>query len=280
MKKILIGLVSLGAVFSINAKTYAIVGDKKITDKEINSMLDMLPNGQMIKRFGFDRLLPQEKKKILNIIVENILLAKKAYQDGIDKTDEYKEKLKSIKDNLAVELYTKKIISNIKVTDKEAKEYYENHKAEYAIKDDLAKARHILVKTKQEAENIIDELKKAKKGEVEQKFIELAKSKSIGPSKKYGGELGWFNRARMVPEFSKAVFSMKKGEFSKEPVKTQFGYHVIYLEDFKKKGTVKPFEEVIDKIKEKLRREKIEKALQKDIDEMKKSVKVIFKEEA
>jgi parvulin-like peptidyl-prolyl isomerase len=88
------------------------------------------------------------------------------------------------------------------------------------------KASHILVKTKSEAEKILDELKKGAS------FSKLAQQHSECPSKKKGGDLGWFGRGRMVPEFEKAAFSLKKGELS-DIVKTQFGYHIIKVTDTK-----------------------------------------------
>ncbi len=87
------------------------------------------------------------------------------------------------------------------------------------------KARHILVKTEDEAKEIIKEL------EGGADFAELAKAKSTGPSGTKGGDLGTFGKGQMVPEFEAAAFALEVGEFSKEPVKTQFGFHVIKVED-------------------------------------------------
>ena len=88
------------------------------------------------------------------------------------------------------------------------------------------KASHILVKTESEARKILDELKKGAN------FAKLAKQVSECPSKKKGGDLGWFGRGAMVREFEKAAFSLKKGEMS-DIVKTQFGYHIIKVTDTK-----------------------------------------------
>ncbi|MBI4148023.1 peptidyl-prolyl cis-trans isomerase [Candidatus Woesearchaeota archaeon] len=87
-------------------------------------------------------------------------------------------------------------------------------------------AKHILVKTEDEANAILFDVKHGKT------FEDLAKQKSICPSGKDGGDLGWFGRGMMVREFESAAFALKKGEFSK-PVKTQFGWHVIKVEDVK-----------------------------------------------
>ena len=88
------------------------------------------------------------------------------------------------------------------------------------------KARHILVKTESEGKKILEELKKGAN------FAKLAQEKSECPSKKKGGDLGWFGRGKMVPEFEKAAFSLKKGEIS-NIVKTQLGYHIIKVDDTK-----------------------------------------------
>lgn len=86
------------------------------------------------------------------------------------------------------------------------------------------KASHILVKTEDEANALLDELESGKD------FAELAKEKSWCPSKADGGDLGWFGKGQMVKEFEDAAFSMEKGEVSK-PIKTQFGWHIIKLMD-------------------------------------------------
>ena len=94
-----------------------------------------------------------------------------------------------------------------------------------------AKARHILLKTRKEAEDIIKILNKSKSLKAE--FIKQAKKKSIGPSSVDGGYIGWFNRDKMVREFSDATFSLEEKSITKTPIKTPFGYHVIYLEEKK-----------------------------------------------
>ena len=266
----------LAGSLSLQAKVYATVGDKKITEVELNQVLSMMPNGRMIMQFGgIEKLDKKKQKQIIDIAVENYLISKKAKDEGIEKTDEFKKELENIKNSLATKLYVDKITKGIKVTDKDIKTYYEKNKDKFAYKDDMRKARHILVKSEKEAKKIIDELKKAK--DVEKKFIELAKSKSTGPSGADGGELGWFNKARMVPEFSKAAFALKKGEWTKKPVKTQFGYHVIYVQDVKNKGDVKPLSELKTGIDAQIVREKLKAYFDKVIKESKAKLKVTYK---
>jgi len=275
MKKIAYSLLLLGAI-SLQAKVYATVDDRQVTDKEINQILKMLPNGALIQKYGgIDNVDEKKRKQIIDIAVENILLAKKAFSEGIDKTDEFKTKLSYIKDSLATSIYTNNIINSVKVDEKDVKDYYNKHQKDFSEKEDKVKARHILVKDEKEAKKIIEELEKSK--DVEKTFIELAKEKSTGPSGANGGELGWFDRKTMVPEFSKVAFSLKKGEYSKKPVKTQFGYHVIYVEDTIKKGSKIPFEKVKNEIEAKLKTDKIREKMQSIIKDLRKKYKVTYK---
>ena len=276
MRKIALSLLLLSAIMTQSqAKTYATVGDKQITDVDIEQVLRVLPNGELIKNLGgIDRLDDVKKKQIIDIAVDNYLIAKKAFSEGIDKTKEYKEQLENIKNSSATQLYSKKIIDSIKVSDKEVKEYYDKNKDKFTEPEDKVKARHILVKDEKEAKKLIKELEDAK--DKEAKFIELAKKNSIGPSKINGGELGWFDAKRMVLEFSKAAFALKKGEFTKKPVKTQFGYHIIYLQDRVKKGTVVPFDSVKNKIKEVLKAKKTKKRFDELVKSLREKTKVEY----
>jgi len=129
------------------------------------------------------------------------------------------------------------------------------------------KARHILVKTEGEAKTVIEKLKKG------EKFEELAKTYSTGPSKTKGGDLGWFSPNQMVPPFSAAVVALKKGEYTTTPVKTQFGWHVILLEDSRKK-TPPAFESVKARIRSSLQMQEI----QKHIEELRKNATIVMAE--
>jgi len=136
-------------------------------------------------------------------------------------------------------------------------------------------ARHILVKTKAEAEKIISELKGLHGQKLEEKFIELAKKDSTGPSSVKGGDLGYFAQGQMVPAFNDKVFSMKKGTITLTPVKTQFGYHVIYVED-KKPAMTRTFNEVKTFIEQRLKIEKFKEVFKQKMDALQKSAVVKF----
>ncbi|NOY38942.1 MAG: hypothetical protein GXO95_01505 [Nitrospirae bacterium] len=167
-------------------------------------------------------------------------------------------------------LLTKEIEEKAKVTEEDVKKYFDTHPDEFST--DRVRASHILVSTKEEADSL---LKKLKAGE---DFAALAKKNSIDKgSAAKGGDLGFFGRGQMVPEFEKAVFSMKKGEVS-EPVKTQFGYHIIKLTDLKK-GEKADYDKVKESLSKKLLTEKRRAAFDSYIEKLKNSYNVEINED-
>jgi peptidyl-prolyl cis-trans isomerase C len=146
-----------------------------------------------------------------------------------------------------------------RLTDDAVKAWFEEHKVQFASPQ--VRARHILVKDEKEAKAILADVKKG--GD----FAAIAKEKSADPgSGKQGGDLGWFEKRRMVPEFADAAFAAEPGQVV-GPVKSQFGYHIIEVQE-KREST--PFDEVKDKLKERVRRE----LTQKYVEEIKKAATV------
>ncbi len=134
------------------------------------------------------------------------------------------------------------------VTPDEVKARYDKEVAALPKQEEVH-ARHILVKTEDEAKDVIKELDAGKD------FAELAKEKSTDPNKADGGDLGYFTKDRMVPEFEDAAFALEKGTYSKTPVKTQFGFHVIKVED-KRDAPPPPFEQVKEQVRQLVMRDK------------------------
>jgi len=130
-------------------------------------------------------------------------------------------------------------MANNPVSDEDAKKIYDEQMGKPTTEFN---ARHILVEEQDEAVAIIELLDKGSD------FSELAKEKSTGPSGASGGELGWFNESQMVKPFSEAAAQLEKGQYTKTPVQTQFGWHVIILDD-SRESTPVPFEDVKDRIK-------------------------------
>ena len=258
------------------AATLATVNGTKITDEDVNSALMQATQGRL-GQLPADKQ-EQLKKQFLDELVAKQVIYEDAKKKGITNTKEYKDQLEkiiaSIKKDLAIKLWQKKLFEGIKISDKELRDYYNKNKQEFMQKESVH-ARHILVKSEAEAKKIIDELKGLKGDALKQKFIELAKEKSTGPSGPRGGDLGYFSKGQMVPEFEKAAYSTPVGQITTAPVKTQFGYHVIYVED-KKEAATKPFSEVKPYIEQRLKMEKFREEMQKKMQELKSKAKINY----
>jgi peptidyl-prolyl cis-trans isomerase C len=162
---------------------------------------------------------------VLNELANVIIVAQDAEKKGIDKRPEIAASLALMRANLLAQTVITDKASSFAPNEEEIKAFYD---AEYAQKTSLEyKARHILVEQEDQAKSLIEELD----GGAD--FAELAKTHSTGPTGKNGGDLGWFDANQMVKPFSDAVAALEKGSYTKQPVKTQFGWHVILLEDTK-----------------------------------------------
>ncbi|AKF24477.1 peptidylprolyl isomerase [Sulfurovum lithotrophicum] len=246
----------------------ATVNGKNITKQDAEAFVSATAQNA-----HFSQLTPAQKKMITERLIEKELFKELAQKEGIENDPEFKVALEKIKDELAVNLWMKKQLDSIVVSDSEAKEFYEKNKDKF-IQKEMVQARHILVKDEKTAKEIIKELKPLKGEALQAKFIELAKEKSTGPSAPKGGELGKFSKGQMVPEFSKAVWSLKKDEITLEPVKTQFGYHIILLEDKIEAQTV-PYEKVKDKIIASLKQQQFSQKVASIAKELKSKAKIV-----
>ncbi len=206
------------------------------------------------------------RTKFLENLITKKMLVKTAKESGVKEDQEMKRKMQEFRNDLILDKYLREKLGHIEVTDEEAKSYYEGHKKEFTTPGEV-RARHILVKTKEEAEKIFKELGKGAN------FSKLAKKYSIDKaSAAKGGELGFFTRADMVKPFSDAAFSLKPGEIS-QPIKTPFGYHIIQVEEVKSPQQ-KNFKEVKEEIKKQLIQEKQQKAFDNLVAQIKKKWKV------
>jgi len=269
-KKIILSLVASGAILSsavaMDSKVYATVNGENITTQDIQMVI-------RDPRVQFDTLPKETQKRVLDKIIEQKLLSVDILKTDIVKDKEYLDSLKSIKQNLALQIWMQNRHKNMNISDSEAKEFYNKNKDKFQQPAKM-QANHILVKTENEANDIISELKKTKN--LKSDFTKLAQTKSIGPSGKNGGDLGWFTSDKMVPEFSKAVLKLSKGEITTSPVKTQFGYHIIYLNDKQEASSV-AFNDVKDKIKDNIKQEKLMKELELKALKLKKNAKIEYK---
>jgi peptidyl-prolyl cis-trans isomerase C len=190
---------------------------------------------------------PELRKAIIENLAMQTMVANEATKKGLDKAPETARQMDILKQSLLANAFVQDYIKNNPVTDAMVKAEYDKLNAKAGGSE--YKARHILVKTEAEAKDII-----AKLGKDIKAFAGLAKEKSMDPgSKGNGGDLGWFNPAGMVPEFGAAVAKLEKGKFTTEPVKSQFGYHVIVLDD-SRAITPPPLEQVKEQLKQQVQR--------------------------
>lgn len=239
-------------------KVIATVNKTKITEEDYNEYLRLRQAKQPNPKVGANR------KAVINELINRELLYQAALKEKLEKDPEVSTRLKIMKKELLMQAAIGKSKVTSPVTDEELKKEYDKNAKKANVKE--YKARHILVKTEDEAKAIIVELDKG------EDFAELAKEKSTGPSGKKGGNLGWFNPSQMVPPFSQATSEMKKGAYSKKPVKTRFGWHIIKLEDTRKIDPPK-----FADVKQQLRMVVQNKRLKDYIDNLRKNAKVTIK---
>jgi peptidyl-prolyl cis-trans isomerase C len=221
-------------------KVVATVNGQAITQDTLDSVVSM------VRRSGQGEDV--DTKGILDDLVITELARQEANKSGVAEREDIKNKVKDFTDKIVLNAWTQEKASSFKVSDDELKKMYEKRisgadKYEY-------KARHILMKTKEEAEGIIKDLEKGTD------FADLAKKSSDGPSASMGGDLGWFKSDTMVKPFADAVAKMEPGTYTKEPVQTEFGWHVIKLEE---RRDVKPpeFESVKPQLQRQYEQEKM-----------------------
>jgi len=269
-KKAILSLVTMivvsGTALADTDKVYATVNGIKVTQKDVSALL----RGQNVQ---FESLQKDKQKQILDSLMEQKLLAEMAYKTDIPKSKEYKEELEKFKKSLAFQLWLRDFSKKIIVSDKEVKKFYDNNRAKFKTPNQL-KASHILVKTEKEAKNIIKTLSKAKN--LKDEFTKLAKEKSVGPSGANGGELGWFTKEKMVPEFSNAAEKLLKGTITKTPVKTNYGFHIIYLDD-KKASSILQYNKIKARLKQDLMQQEFAKKAKEEAVKLMKKAKIEYK---
>jgi len=224
---------------------------------------------------SYDNIGDKEKKQVLERLIEKRLFVEEAKKAGIEKDPEYLERLERMKEDLMINQWMKNEYKKMFISDGEAREFYDKNKDKFKIPERVH-ARPVLLKDEKSAKDIISKLSGLEGDELKKRFVELAKSESKGPTASKGGDLGYFSKDQMVLPFSKAAFSMKPGEVSSKPVKTQFGYHVIYVEDVKKESVL-PFEDVKAKIAQKLKEKEFADKMQLRMQDMKKKAKIEIK---
>jgi peptidyl-prolyl cis-trans isomerase C len=207
-------------------------------------------------------LTPEQKAQVLDELIGMQLISVEALKDGLENDPDVTARLALLRMRVLTDAQSQKFLKDKEPTDAELHAQYDTavaglDKTEY-------KGRHILVATKEKAQELI---KKIKGGA---KFEDVAKAESTDSSKTNGGDLGWFTPSRMAKPFGDAVKTMKKGEMTQEPVQTQFGWHIIKIDDIRA-ATPPPF----DQVKQQLTNQIIQKKLLAYVDGLKKSATIV-----
>jgi len=223
--------------FFLVAKIILVLSIKSVSAKEPSSIVAAKINNHVISAqdvLNAINTLPQNVKKrplpeiyprIVNELINQYLITKRAYEEKIDLDTNVINLIQKSKDQILAKYWLNNFVRN-ETREEKINQSYENYLKSFSgFKE--ANASHILVKTREEAISIIEKLNK------QSNFSELARIHSTGPSGKNGGELGWFAPGQMVKGFENATFALKKGETTQEPVETKFGFHIIKLNDIR-----------------------------------------------
>lgn len=207
----------------------AVVNGEKITVAEIRKAYD--DNPQIKEKVPFNDFY----EKAMEVFVNGKLVYQAAVKEKVLESPEFKRQMQMAKEELARKVYLEQQVDK-KITKEQINNVYNQYKNTFKADKEM-KAKHILVENEAKAKEVINKLNDGGN------FDKLAEEYS-----KDAPELGWFTKEVMVPEFSNAAFAMKKGQYSKQPVKTQFGYHVIYVEDIRD-AQLQPLEKIEPQLK-------------------------------
>ena len=219
----------------------AIVDGHKILKSHLIEAQQLLP--RQYQAVPMEQIYPA----LVDSIIDTHLATADARAKKMDKDADFRARMSRIEEQLLQRMVLEKEMTQA-VSDEALKKRYEKMVAGLSGNEEVH-ARHILLKTEDEAKAVIKDLS----GGAD--FAELAKKKSTGPSGPNGGDLGFFGKGQMVPEFEKAAFALSKGAVSTEPVKTQFGYHVIKLEG-RRKAEVPKYDAVVEQLRGEISQER------------------------
>ena len=238
------------------AQNIAVVNGKPVPHSRLDDMMAQY-KAQAASRG--QQLPPGMEDQIKKQVIDREIFAQEAERLGMEKTPDFQSKMALMRQEVMITELFESYEKKNPVTDAEAKAKYDGfaeQQAKTAVGAKEYAAHHILVEKEADAKSIIAQIKKGAK------FEDIAKKQSKDPgSGAKGGDLGWANPAGYVPEFAEAMKKLGKGEMTQEPVKTQFGYHIIRVDDVRdaKAPELPKFDDVKAQIKQQLAREKITK---------------------
>lgn len=237
------------------------IGEYTISKREVEQFIDTLSSEQQMYRNVPDFRLQVEER-----LVEIALFAMDATENNLEATEDYKFAMSIAKRDILGQLAMAKAIGNVEVNEEELKEYYDSNRSQFGTGESVM-AKHILMDSEDELKKIMKDIADGNKT-----FEDAAKEFSTCPSGKSGGSLGNFGRGQMVKEFEDAAFNAEIGKVI-GPVKTQFGYHLILVEE-KTEAKIKSFDEVKSQVEKLVLKKKQQNIYDNKISELKKKYNI------
>ena len=246
-------------------KVLAKVADREIREKDIDQVIRMMgPQGAMM----YDN--PQGRKAVLDELVSMHLFALKGAEEKLDQTPEFKAALETFRNQSLARAAIDASLKDVTASDEDAKKFYDEHPDQFT-QPERVHVRHILISDDVTSADAIAKVQADLRAGAS--FDEVAKSRSLCPSAAQGGDLGEVSKGQMVPEFEAAAFALKNPGDLSEPVKTQFGWHIIRLEG-RTPSSVEPFDTVKPQLVQYLTNEKKGEAFKNAVEGLKKTYKV------
>ena len=234
----------------------ATVAGREITEEILNAYLKNVPEEQQMYASN-----PAFRQHYLDQLIAMYAFAQMGEDEKLDETEEFQKVIESAKRDILAQMAMREVLKDITVTDEEVRAYYDENRDKFR-RGETVSAKHILTETEEECKSVLAEIESGAKT-----FEEAARAYSTCPSKEKGGDLGAFGRGQMVKEFEDAAFAAEVDKVA-GPVKTQFGYHLIKVEE-KTDAAEVAFEQVSDKIRTQLLQKKQNDAYNAKVQELK-----------
>lgn len=212
----------------------ATVNGKSITSEDAKQFLESTNTN-----LKYSSLTEEQKFAVIERLIERELFAEAAAKAKIEQTPQFTRELEKLKKELMINLWIKTQVDSMIVSDGEAREIY-NNKAKF-IEPSRIKIRHIVVRTKEEANSIIAALKHLSGDMLKRTFAAIASNNSIDVSRDRGGDLGELSKEQLGPDVAQIAWDLDAGTISMRPIQTPVGYHVIFVEQKLKPRTI-PYE--------------------------------------
>ncbi|MDN5307202.1 MAG: peptidyl-prolyl cis-trans isomerase [Eubacteriaceae bacterium] len=242
----------------------ATVEGKEIYSTDLDNLIKQLPPeqaNQFKSREG--------RRQLLEELVAQELFYLEGKEAKADETEEFRTMVKDAEEKLLKTHMIAQFMMDVTVPDEEVQKFYDENPDQFIAPDSI-RALHVLLPTEEQAAQIIDEIKDGKS------FEDAAKEYSVCPSKDQGGDLGYFSKGKMVPEFETAAFALEVNEMTETPVQTQFGFHIIKVLDRKVSETI-PYDVVKENARNYLLREKQNRAFLGKVESLKQKYTVEIK---